>query len=639
MRGAGRADEEETMRGEALAVEASRPDEGGPRAVRYASTPGMPAEGTLVELFLRAVDEFDKPDAMLFRSADGWSAISHREVLERVRLIAQGLAGFGVRRGDPVALLSENRPEWALTDYALLCSGAMTVPIYPTLPANQIAFIIRDAGISIALVSTAEQLAKMLEVRAQVATLRTIITFDDVASDAAGVLSMSELLERGRSRPGAENEFRRTALEARPGDVATLIYTSGTTGTPKGVMLTHGNLHSNVHASGVALAVGPADVALSFLPLSHVFQRLVDYVMFTRGTTIAYVPALDAVSQAFREVRPTFAAAVPRVYEKLYARILSVTGPKRRLVLWARRVAIDWATATLERGGAGALLRIRHAIADRLVYGKIRAQLGGNVRCFISGSAPLSPEIHRFFYGAGLVILEGYGLTETSPVTNVNTPDAMRIGTVGRPVPGTEITIADDGEILVRGPQVMKGYYNNPQATAEAIDPDGWLHTGDIGELDADGFLRITDRKKELIKTAGGKFVAPQPVQNACKRSRFIAECVLIGDRRPYPVLIVVPNFDTLESWARQQGITWSDREQLVRDAGVLARLEQEVAQRVEPFARYEKPKRVLAIAREFSIEDGEVTPTLKVRRRVIESRLADRIEALYAEPAPADRA
>ncbi|HSJ10201.1 MAG TPA: long-chain fatty acid--CoA ligase, partial [Longimicrobiales bacterium] len=426
------------------------------------------------------------------------------------------------------------------------------------------------------------------------------------------------------------------AQKARPEDIATLVYTSGTTGEPKGVMLTHGNLHSNVVASTMhVLQTTDDDVTVSFLPLSHVFQRTVDYAVFAGLTPIAYVPVIDNVAQALKEVQPTIVAAVPRIYEKIYAKILAATGIKRKLVLWARQVALDWAAVKLAGGTPGGALALQHRIADKLVYSKVRALLGGRIRFFFSGAAPLSPQIAQFFFGAGVLILEGYGLTETSPVTNANQPHAMKIGTVGRAIPWTEIRIAEDGEILIRGPQVMKGYYNNDAATREVIDEDGWFHTGDIGMVDSDGFLSITDRKKDLLVTAGGKNIAPQPMQNAAKLSRFVSEAVVIGDKRPYPVMMVVPNFDSLEVWAAEQKITYADREALVADARVRAKLEEEVEQRMGEFARYERPKKVLPLPREFSLELGEITPSLKVKRRVVEQAYATQLEALYAEDAP----
>jgi len=607
--------------------------------LRYAALPADLPKGTLTRLFFEAIDH-DKPDALLRRERGSWQPVSHREVLDEVRTLTHALQSrLGVQRGDRVALLSENRAAWLLADFAILCAGALTVPLYATLPANQLAVILRDCGATIVFVSNAEQLAKMRELQREHGQVEHIIVMEDSAAEGDALGWRALLANVRESRPD-EAAFREEAMRAKPDDVATLIYTSGTTGTPKGVMLTHDNLWSNVYGSFTSfLMIGKEDVDLSFLPLSHSFQRMVDYGMFWVGATIAHVGSFDDVSRALVEVRPTVAAAAPRVYEKLYARILSAEGAKRRLVLWARGLALEVGQARLEGRSIGPVTKLQFAIADRLVFRKVREALGGRIRFFISGSAPLSPQVAYFFSGAGVTILEGYGLTETSPVTNVNRPDSIRIGTVGPPVPATEIRIADDGEILVRGRQVMKGYWNNPEATREAIDDEGWFHTGDIGTLDPDGMLRITDRKKELLVTAGGKNVAPQPIQNAAKTSGFVAEALMIGDRRPYPILLVVPNFDRLEGWARQHGLSFTSREQLVRLPEVRAKLEEDVGKRLTEFARYETPKKVLPIERELTIERGEVTPSFKVRRRVVEQNFADRIEAMYAEPAPAERA
>ncbi|HSJ31108.1 MAG TPA: long-chain fatty acid--CoA ligase [Longimicrobiales bacterium] len=605
----------------------------------YVANPAALPQGTLVDLFLDAVD-MGRERAQLYRTDDGWQPVSHAQVLHNVRAIAAALRAHGIARGDHVGLLAENRPEWAWVDYALLCTGIIVVPLYPTLPAPQAAAILKHSGVRLLFVSTAAQLEKVQESRAELPSLEGVVVFDDVASDDASVEVLRDFMARGAAGMPPESEFRAEAKRARPEDVATLIYTSGTTGDPKGVMLTHANLYSNVIASTKhVLTTAEGDATLSFLPLSHVFQRMVDYLIFSRGNTIAYVPVMDDVAQALREVKPTIVVAVPRVYEKLYAKVLSVTGLQRTIVLWARQVALDWAALKLIGESIPAALRAKHAIADRLVFRKIRARLGGRIRFFVSGAAPLSPQIFQFFYGAGVLILEGYGLTETSPVTNVNTPEQLRMGTVGTAIPGTEIRIAEDGEILVRGPQVMKGYYRNDEATREIIDDEGWLHTGDIGAIDADGFLSITDRKKELLVTAGGKNIAPQPIQNAAKLSRFVAEAVLIGDRRPFTVMLVVPNFDSLEAWARHKGIPADDRSALARDPRVREKLEREVAARLDGFARYEVPKKVLPLEREFSLDRGEITPSLKIRRKVVEQAYREQIEALYAEPGPPERA
>ena len=606
-----------------------------PDSLRYASLPADLPRGTLTRLFFEAVDH-DKPDALLRYGNGSWQQIPHRAILDQVRTLTHALQSrFGVQRGDRVALLSENRAEWLLADFAILCAGALTVPLYATLPANQLAVILRDCGATIVFVSNAEQLAKMRELQQQYGQVEHIIVMEDAATEGDAI-AWSAMLEAAHAGRPDEAAFREEALRAQPDDVATLIYTSGTTGTPKGVMLTHDNMWSNVYGCFTSfLMIGSEDVNLSFLPLSHSFQRMVDYGMFWVGATIAHVGNFDHVAKALTEVKPTVAAAAPRVYEKLYARILSADGLRRRLVLWARQVALEAGQARLEKRPLSAGMKVQFAIADRLVFRKVREALGGRIRFFISGSAPLSPQIAYFFFGAGVTILEGYGLTETSPVTNVNRPDGIRMGTVGPPVPATEIRIADDGEILVRGRQVMKGYWNNPDATHEAIDEEGWFHTGDIGTLDPDGLLRITDRKKELLVTAGGKNVAPQPIENAAKTSGFVAEALMLGDRRPYTILLVVPNFDLLEGWARHKGLSFDSREALVRLPEVRTKLEEDVAKRLGDFARYETPKKVLPIARELTIERGEVTPSFKIKRRVVEKNFADRIEAMYAEPAP----
>jgi long-chain acyl-CoA synthetase len=600
---------------------------------KYVAVPGDLPAGTLIDLFFQAADEHDKPDAWLRRDDAGWHPVSHRDGLERVRHLVQALRDLGMERGDRVAILSENRLEWALTDYALLCAGALTVPVYPTLPADQVVAILEHSESRYVFVSSADQLQKVEEVRAQLPVLERVFTFDDVEGHAGE--SFSGLVEAGRARDAGETAFRVLAMQVQPEDLATIIYTSGTTGRPKGVMLTHANLYSNVVASFPRFPVAAADVALSFLTLSHVFQRMVDYGMYSCGTTIAHLPNIDDVAKAFTEVRPTIAVAVPRVYEKLYARILTATGLKLRLVLWARGVALEYAERVLSRRPVPGLLRLQHRLADGLVYRKVRDRLGGRIRFFISGGAPLNPQIAYFFHGCGVRILEGYGLTETSPVTNVNPPDAVRIGTVGPPIPGTEMRIAADGEILVRGPQVMKGYYRNADATAEVIDAEGWFHTGDIGDLDEDGYLRITDRKKDLLVTAGGKNIAPQPLENAAKTSRYISEAVMLGDRRPYAVMLVVPNFDQLRRWAEQQNVP-TEPAALVADARTRELLEGEVTRRVEHFARFERPKKVVPLDRELTLERGEITPSLKVKRRVVEEHFRDVIEALYAEPSEA---
>ena len=603
---------------------------------KYVANPAQVGTGTLVEIFFGSIDKYNRSDAQRVRTAAGtWQTISHQQMLANVNALVDGLLALGNQRGDRLGLLSENRPEWAQVDYALLCAGMLNVPLYPTLPVNQLAFIMNDAGVRTVFVSSAEMLQKVRECRPDVVSLETIVVFDTVADLREGEMSFAQLLELGRKQPspGGAAAFRERALQAKPEDVATIIYTSGTTGSPKGVVLTHNNLYTNVVAQNWMRSdqLASDESTVSFLPLSHVFQRMVDYCLYWLGFSIAYSTIDNAVA-ALGEVKPTIVVAVPRVYEKVYERVLTAKGVKRKLVLWARNVAITWTETTLSGQKPGAGLRMQHALADKLVFSKLRQRFGGRLRFFVSGGAPLSVPIAKFFHGAGVLILEGYGLTETSPVLAVNIPEANRLGTVGRPIAETELSIAEDGEILARGPQIMKGYYKNDAATAEVIDAEGWFHTGDIGDIDADGFLRITDRKKELIVTAGGKNIAPQPIQNRAKQSRYVAEAVMIGDKRPFPIMLIVPSFELLEKWASSKQVQWKTREELVAHPEVQALYHDEVMRKLDDLARFETPKKVIVLPREFDLDKGEITPKLSVRRRVVEEHFKQQIEGAYAE-------
>jgi long-chain acyl-CoA synthetase len=595
-----------------------------------------PAPGTLNQLFFDAVSKFNRPDALQVKRDGAYRPISHSEVADRVRHAARGLSSLGVRRGDRVAILSENRPEWAIADYACLSVGLTDVPIYPTLPADQVAYMLRDSGAVAVFVSNKMQADKIREVRSQLPALKTVIGFDDISGLTN--MSMAELEKRGSKGETRESiaTYREDALTVKPGDLATIIYTSGTTGEPKGVMLTHDNIYSNVEASRKAIPFDGRDTGLSFLPLSHIFERMAGhYLMFATGTSIAYAESIDTVAANMLEVRPTLVLSVPRLYEKMFARILetALTGGflKKKIFFWARDVAERWANEKLAGREPGALLARQYAIAQKLVFSKLKARTGGRLRYFVSGGAPLAPDINKFFFAAGLVILEGYGLTETSPVIGVNTPENFRIGTVGKLVDGAEVKIAADGEILTRGPNVMKGYYNKPDATREAIEPDGWFHTGDIGELN-DGFLSITDRKKDLIVTAGGKKVAPQPLENKVKTNKYVAQAVMIGDKRKFPSMLIVPNFDQLERWAAKRNIIWTDRAQLLRMPTIQAKIEKEVNKELEGTAHFEMPKKIGLLEHDFSIEAGELTPTQKVKRKAIDKHYKALIDSLYEE-------
>jgi long-chain acyl-CoA synthetase len=496
--------------------------------------------------------------------------------------------------------------------------------------------MLRDSGAVAIFVSTKHQLAKILGLRASLPALKHVIVFDDPAV-MEGTLPFVDVAIRGRQARERFPDWRAEALAAEPGDVATIIYTSGTTGDPKGVMLTHGNIASNVVSSLKVLALRDDDECLSFLPLSHIFERMVGhYTMLQCGVTISYATSSDTVAAEMTEVRPTFMASVPRLYEKIYARVLdsasSGSPVKKRLFFWAKRSAETWLEYSLARRPLPGAVAFKKRVADRLVFGQLRKKTGGRIRFFASGGAPLNPEIAKFFHAAGLPILEGYGLTETSPVISFNTFDQIKLGTVGRPIPGVEVRIADDGEILTRGPHVMLGYYNKPEATREAIDPDGWFHTGDIGLLDADGFLRITDRKKDLIVTAAGKNVAPQPIENMVRTSRFVSNCVMLGDRRKFPVMIVVPNLDQLKAWAAHKGLVAPDERSLLALPEVAAKMDREVRKTLRDLAQFEIPKKLLLVATDFSVDGGELTPTLKVKRRVVERNYARQIEELYQD-------
>ena len=591
--------------------------------------------GTLNALFFEAVERFDKPDALMVKTGGAYRPISHRVVLERVRRTALGLRALGVKRGDRVAILGENRPEWAIADFACLAAGMTDVPVYPTLPAEQITYILRDSGAVAIFVSNAEQAAKIARIRGELPKVAHVIGFEQNPLEGAD-LTMAELEARGAAAetPDTVAAFRREAMEVQPDDLATIIYTSGTTGDPKGVMLTHDNIYSNVSAARTIIPFTGQDVALSFLPLSHIFERMAGhYLMFSTGTTIAYAESIDTVPINMQEVRPTLVASVPRLYEKMYARVLenalAGSGLKKRIFFWARKVADRWADEKLAGRTPKGGLAFQYKIAQKLVFSKLKARTGGRLRYFVSGGAPLAAEINKFFYAAGLVILEGYGLTETSPVIGVNSPEHFRIGTIGRMLPGVEVKIADDGEILTRGPHVMKGYFNKPDATREVIDEEGWLHTGDIGALE-DGYLKITDRKKDIIVTAGGKNIAPQPIENQVKTNKYVSQAVMIGDTRKYPVMLIVPNFETLEKWAKQRDLIWTSRSQLLTMPTVRAKMEKEVLDQLSGLASFETPKKIALIEEDFSIERGELTPTLKVKRRVVDKHHKRLIDSLY---------
>jgi long-chain acyl-CoA synthetase len=565
---------------------------------------------TLNDVLLHSVASFPKPDCLLVKRNDAYTPISTEEFGTRVRHFSLGLQDLGLAKGDKLVILSENRPEWTMTDFAALTAGGVTVPIYTTVMAEAVKYIIDDSDASFVVFSNDFQWQKIAAVKADLGKVRHFIAFADKAP--AGCLTMADVVKRGAavdaSRPAA---FEERARAVRADDEASIIYTSGTTGVPKGVILTHGNLVFNVKAAAGALEFNATDTVLSFLPLSHILERMVTFAYVYKGCTIAYAESVESVAQNLIEVRPHIMVSVPRIFEKIYARVmdtvLSGSGLKRKIFFWGLKIGKEAGRRKLAGKRIGAWLSFRRGLAAKLVYSKIVAKTGGRVRFFVSGGAPLSKDIAEFFHALGIYIMEGYGLTETAPIISINTFEALRFGSVGKPVPGIEVKIAADGEILTRGPHVMKGYYKKPEENREIFE-DGWLKTGDIGLIDADGFLVITDRKKDLIVTAGGKNIAPQPIENALKTNPYIVNAVVIGDRKHFIGALIVPNFEKLEEYAAAGKIPFANRAELAAT-----------------------PK-IVVLDRDFEISEGEITATLKIRRGNIEKKYRAAIEAMYRE-------
>jgi long-chain acyl-CoA synthetase len=596
--------------------------------------------GTLTELFLDSVERFGQRIAYRSLAREGMEGkLTFRRVFEEVWSVALALEGMGLRRGDRVAILFDSCIEWSLLDFGCLCAGMPLVPIHSSLPASQVTYVLRDSGARVIFTSSDEQLEKVRAAAASCPDLTGMVVFDRGPGRPGELLGWGAFLEDGRRRRArsSEAEFRRRMRRTAPADAATILYTSGTTGDPKGVVLTHDNLFSNVRAVTQIVPVDETDVTLSFLPLSHVLQRMVNFLFFSRGSTIAFARSMETVAEDLRAARPTIVVAPPRFYEKTYQKVMEDRGLRGWMVRWAREVGEAWADEQLEGREPTWILRLVHRLAHRLVFRRIHQGLGGRIRFFISGSAPLAPEINKFFLSTGILILEGYGMTEASPVVSVGRPDDFQIGTVGPPIPGTEVRIAEDGEILVRGPQVMAGYFNRPEETARVITADRWLHTGDVGEIDERGHLRITDRKKNILVTAGGKNIAPAPIENRIKGNRYVDEVVMIGDRRRFPALLVVPAFEALEPWARAAGIRAETRRHLLAHPHVQEHLHREVFSCLSDLASFEMPKKLGLVEEEFTIEGGTLTPNQKVIRRAVGERFGGLIDTLY-NPANLDR-
>jgi len=592
---------------------------------------------TIPELFFNTVDQYGNHDAFYEKVAGQWVGITFNDVFQKVDGFASGLKTLGVGKDDKVAIISTNNPRWAITDYAITCLSAVSVTVYPTLIPHQIKFILDDSEAKFIVAEDEVQAEKILEFIDESKKLEKIITMNNSLTDHEHVIAMEEVIKLGAPEIEKGFSIRDTAQEVKPDDLLTLIYTSGTTGNPKGVMLTHNNLVSNIQAGRKAISVSEADVFLSFLPLSHSFERMVGhYTGFSAGSTVYYAESIDTVADNMMEVHPTVMTSVPRLYEKMYAKVLDKVSndpPLRQKIFWWALGVGGRAAKLLQRNQQPTgFLAFKFGIADKLVFSKLKERVGGKIRYFVSGGAPLSKDIGEFFASANIPILEGYGLTETSPVITVNRITLYKFGTVGAPIEDVEVKIAEDGEIICRGPNVMKGYYNNPEATKEVLEDDGWFHTGDVGEFDEDGYLKITDRKKNLIVTSGGKNIAPAPLENALTKSKYIEQCLVIGDKRNFVSALVIPAFDVLEDWAKANNVSTDNHAELVKNDKVIAHYNGVVEESMRDFARYEKVKKVTLLPEPWSIETGELTPKLSVKRKVVESKFKTEIDAIYTK-------
>lgn len=598
---------------------------------------------TINELFSQAVERRSDRVVMSYKRDKKWHDITGAQLRERVRNLALGLHRLGVRAGDRVALLAESCPEWSMTDYAILSTGAVNVPIYPTQALDQVAFILRNSGARVLFVGSGKLLRRIQpalgllkkEERPQ------LILFEQPKDDKEkvdGMMLMEELESSGAELCAQQPElFQQLASQAQAEDLATIIYTSGTTGEPKGVMLTHRNLVSNVLNSGSVFDLRPDDVALSFLPLSHVFERTVLYIYLSFGVQICFARGVETVAEDIKEVRPTVVTAVPRLFERIYATInkRAAEAPPMKQKIFHRAVEVGRQVAILKDQGKSVPLRLalELKVLDKLVFTKWREAVGGRMRFFVAGGAALSPELAYIFAGAGILILQGYGLTETSPVVSFNRPEANRIGTIGREIPGVKVKVAQDGELLVQGDNVMQGYYNLPDESERCLQrhEDGlWFHTGDIGTVDADGYIRITDRKKDLLKTSLGKYIAPQPIENMIRTIPMVEQAIVIGNARKFPSALIVPAFDQLKAYAKSLSVEGKDLKDLVRHPRIIEYFKKKVDEVTKELAPHEKIKKIALLDQEFSVEGGELTPTLKVRRKFVEDKHKEVIDSLY---------
>ncbi len=591
---------------------------------------------TIVEMYDRVTKKYQNSDrpALLYKSQNQWVGISYKELREKVRNFAMGVLSLGLKRGDMIGILSENRPEWAMVDLAVLSIGGIDVPMYPSSTSNTIEYIMNDSECKAVIVSNKLQLTKVQKIKSNVKSLKHIIILNEKDAEE-GVYNFNQILEMGKNNADKfEKVLDEEMSKVSPDDLATLIYTSGTTGEPKGVMLTHNNFVSNIKAALQVILADDRDLFLSFLPLSHSFERMAGYyTAFSAGCTIAYAQSIDTVAKDLQEVKPTIMTSVPRLFERIHSRVMknvdSSPPAKQKIFYWALEVGKKYQEARKQKK-LNPILSAKYKLADKLVFHKIKAATGGRLRFFVSGGAALPQEIGEFFEAMGILIIEGYGLTESSPVISCNRLDDYKFGTVGKPIPGVEVKIAEDGEILARGPNIMNGYYKNKKATEEAIDKDGWLHTGDIGEFDKQGFLRITDRKKHLFKTSGGKYIAPQQLESLFTRSKFIDQFVLIGDNKTFLSALITPDFEAIREYADAHKIPYERVEDLAHHPEIYKLIEKDIQTLQRNLANYERIRKFVILDKPFTIEGGELTPTLKVRRKVIEERYAHLIKDIY---------
>jgi long-chain acyl-CoA synthetase len=592
---------------------------------------------TLVEVFEYVARVHPRSDTLNYKRDGRWRSISSAEMLTRSRRIAAGLYSLGMRSGDRVAILSESRPEWTLADAGCMFAAVIDVPIYPTLTPPQVRYILKDSSARILVIQNEEKFLQLREILGEGLAIEQVIFIEKPSAATTQGISLAELEARGQTLEQAQPDLiDHIARLIKPDDLATIIYTSGTTGEPKGVMLTHANLASNLIDSSGHLSFAKDDSALSVLPLSHVLERVAMYMYLYHGMAVYFGESLDALGQNLREVKPTIFVGVPRIFEKIFARVKEKSAEKGRLNVavlnWAVTVGKQWARLTTRHQTVPALLELKRRVADKLIFAKLRNALGGRIRLLISGGAALPEELALVYIGAGLPIVQGYGLTETSPVITAGVMENNRVGTVGKTIRNVEVRIASDGEIETRGPNVMQGYYNKPEETRAVFTADGWFKTGDIGTIDEDGFLRITDRKKELFKTSGGKYIAPQPIEQLIKGSRFVNQVVLVGNGRKFPAALIVPDWERVESYAQLKNLGVNNHAQLCRHPRIIDLFQRQVDALTTDLAQYERVKQVALLENELTIEGGELTPTLKVKRRVVDEKYRAVIDAIYQE-------